>query len=98
MHGGQQNRIPVEPKFDGRGVPGEADNQLGRNPVGKTTVRVVDHTVLSGVFRPRRVTTSHIHRLQGNVFRMFSSVQTHPAQRTLVATAETPSYNIVVFG
>lgn len=39
---GKQNRIPVEPKLDGRGIPGEAYNQLGRDPVGKTTVRAVD--------------------------------------------------------
>lgn len=68
MHSGQQNRIPVEPKFDGRGVPGEADNQLGRDPVGKTTVRAVDHPVRFGVLRSLRVAASHVHRLQGKIF------------------------------
>lgn len=66
MQRGKQNRIPVEPKFDGRGVPGEAYNQLGRDPVGKTTVRAVDDRVRTGAVRIMRIVTPHVHRLQGN--------------------------------
>lgn len=68
MHSGKQNRISMEPKFDGRGVPGEAYNQLGCDPVGKSVVRTVGHRVWTGDFRTLRVTASHIHRLQGIVY------------------------------
>lgn len=67
MQNGKQNRIPMEPKFDGRGVPSETHNQLGCDPVGKTTDGAVGDTVRTGGFRPMRITTSHVHRLQGNI-------------------------------
>lgn len=66
MQNGKQNRIPMEPKFDGRGIPSETYNQLGCDPVGKTTVRAVGDTVRTGDFRTLRITSSHVHRLQGN--------------------------------
>lgn len=66
MQNGKQNRIPMEPKFDGRGVSSETHNQLGCNPMGKTTGRAVGDTVRTGDFRTLRITTPHVHRLQGN--------------------------------
>jgi len=73
VQSGKQNRISVEPKFDGRGVPGETNNQLGCNPVGKTTVRAVGNSVRIGDFRTLRITTTHVHRLQG-IFIDFLSI------------------------
>lgn len=66
MQNGKQNRIPMEPKFDGRGVPSAADNQLGRHPMGETTVRAMGDTVRTRDFRTLRIASSHVHRLQGN--------------------------------
>jgi len=65
MQNGKQNRIPMEPKFDGRGIPSEAHYQLGCDTMGKTTVRAVGDTMRTGGFRPMRITSSHIHRIQG---------------------------------
>lgn len=65
VSGGKQNRVSVEPKFDGRGVPGEAHNQLGCDPVGETAVRAVGDPMRTGDIRTVRVTTPHVHRLQG---------------------------------
>jgi len=67
MQNGKQNRIPMEPKFDGRGIPSETHYQLGCDTMGKTTVRAVGDTVRTGSFRLMRITSSHIHRLQGNI-------------------------------
>lgn len=67
MQNGEQNRIPMEPKFDGRGVPSETHNQLGCDPMGKTAVGAVGDTMRTGGFRPMRITTSHVHRLQGTI-------------------------------
>lgn len=66
MQNGKQNRIPMEPKFDGRGISSETHNQLGCDTMGKTTVRAVGDTVRTGGFRPMRITSSHVHWLQGN--------------------------------
>lgn len=67
MQRGKQNRIFVEPKFDGRGISSEAYNQLGRDPMGTPTVRAVGDWVRTGTVRSMRIVTSHVHRLQGNL-------------------------------
>lgn len=67
VRAGQQDRILTEPKFDGRGVPGEAHHQLGRHPVGETAVRAVGDPVRVGHLCALRIATAHLHRLQGNI-------------------------------
>lgn len=67
MQNGKQNRIPVEPKFDGRGISSETHYQLGCYTMGKTSVRAVGDTMRTSGFRPMRITSSHLHRLQGNI-------------------------------
>lgn len=72
MHCGKQNRISIEPKFDGRGVPGETYNQLGCDSMDKSTVRAVGRRVRIGDFCTMRVTASYIHRIQGNCLHILS--------------------------
>jgi len=74
MQNGEQNRIPMEPKFDGRGVPSETNNQLGCDPMGKTANGAVGDTMRTGAFRPMRITTSHVHRLQGILLFVFNII------------------------
>lgn len=68
MQSGKQNRIPLESKFDGRGISSEAYNKLGCDPMGKQAVRTVDNSVWTSDICTMRIITSYIHRLQGTYF------------------------------